>query len=756
MLIVIILCSRMVLGLANTNTPLFDSLIVDIPFSEGSGRNGEDFVNNFNVTTNSSWSSTGCVLDSCLYYPTGEQIMVNTTRTQYGSHWDLLSNKQNKTICFWARSNATSLGSPQFNLGFGTDNPATNLLRLTILTSTHLLQYRLIVGGPGVVTGFIDIDQNLNYNVTDNSWHQICMVHATNATAPIAAANEMRNITAQVYINGVSIINASAIGGSQEPDYSTSGSSLAFGFTRDGNNINYSHFIDEFLIWNRTLTYDEISELYAGYTNFTPEYNASAYVANNTWLPSGHTETHYLNLTVTNNYLNRYNLSTNLTANLLLNNTWFTGVLQYVRNDVYVFEAIANITNIPDSTTNNFTASWFYTNFTNNRFDLVNLTNNVTVYIAPYHNFNLRKEQDNTLFDLTDVTHAMLEILCIDGTTETHDFTGDNISQLHYNISCVYESMKVNIIYPGTTGSYYRQLIPEYTDYNITFFLIDLEQETAVERIINLIDVTDNYNNAIIKIRRSVTGTTQDIIESYFDVSNKVSLYLIKNELYALSIIDDDGNEELLGNLITSSAGEQTITVPTIKFEPTNIYLENESIKLSYAPANFTSKEGSISFVYNASIPSTSYVSFTVFLDNGTVVYNQTSASNTATFTYTFTDTNSTYYSRAEFKHSEFTESKVQVKVWSNVIESFSGNQWFSNIFGDSDATMHYASLIFLGVWGLLFGALFALAGLLTTIFWLILFTALGWFNIGAGWLAYTIILSVIGILALALKGGKS
>ena len=133
-------------------------------------------------------------------------------------------------------------------------------------------------------------------------------------------------------------------------------------------------------------------------------------------------------------------------------------------------------------------------------------------------------------------------------------------------IDCNYEYWLVRPEY--STTSYFRMVIPDKDKFNESIYLLDLNQDSAIEVILNVNDISDNYNKGRIKLKKFINGTRQTVTEQYLDVESKVILWLDQNEIYELWIVDDEGNEHLEGNLLADNAGERYINIPTIPVGP--------------------------------------------------------------------------------------------------------------------------------------------------------------------------------------------
>ncbi|KKK91826.1 hypothetical protein LCGC14_2709050, partial [marine sediment metagenome] len=202
-------------------------------------------------------------------------------------------------------------------------------------------------------------------------------------------------------------------------------------------------------------------------------------------------------------------------------------------NTILEFSAVTNLSS--DSTTNglifllikkgifslNVTASGFDELITNFSMDaLENVSLNLT--IGSIFNFNLIRESTGDVFDFNATNQTTLNIFCPNQTIQIVFNVTANISRI---ITCRFDLMQMTVDY-GVLGSYFRTLIPPLSQKNITWYLIDLVAgDTAVQKIIQLLDLTGEFADSTMRIKRSVGGTIRTIIEQQFDISNQVNLF---------------------------------------------------------------------------------------------------------------------------------------------------------------------------------------------------------------------------------------
>lgn len=391
----------------------------------------------------------------------------------------------------------------------------------------------------------------------------------------------------------------------------------------------------------------------------------------------------------------------------------------------------------------NVTAAGFEKLVTNfSRIALENSSFNVT--LGSIFNFNLIRETTNEVFDFNN-TNATLTIFCKEQTITVTFNTSSNVSQI---INCEFDLMQMTVDY-GILGNYFRTLIPPFSQKNITWYLIDIRDgDTAIQRIINLLDLTGEFNNAKLTVERAVGGIIRTIIEQRFDISNNVNLFLVQNGLYTLSI-DNDKQDITLGNLIPTEAGTQTITLPKIDFVPQETILGG-NVSWSYTHNIST---GILRMQYEDVTNQTTLVRFTVRNETNFQLF-QAESNNNASVIITFNQAvgNRTYLTELFVKQTAFT--------------NFTENRVFYQ-FGDSPQgalnlpgfsvqeqkdIKKWIAFIFLIGWVLIFSALHSGLAVSTLIFWLWLFRQFQWIEVSGIVFGFVALIAVVAWIVEGMK----
>ena len=370
--------------------------------------------------------------------------------------------------------------------------------------------------------------------------------------------------------------------------------------------------------------------------------------------------------------------------------------------------------------------------------------------VSPRFQFYLRREADNSVFDVAGTNTTKLNIFCpnknivITFRNQTYSSTQENIT-----MDCPYTFMKMDVSYPAS--SYFRSLIPEKSEQNITWWLLDLNQDTGVQINVQLVDLTGEFLNGILRVKRAIDKNTEDIIEQFFDIESSVVLYLLKDAFYTISVKDSSGaNERQLGTMIADAAGTKTITLPSIPFYPDKVFYDN--ISWAYT---FNTSSSILRLQYEDKTTNTSLLQWKIY--NGTnatitllQTFSSTNPTGDVTFTYNGVVGNQTYFTELHIEHNLLDFNITESRTFGD----YSGYQLGFVGFKPEDTKniKLYASIIFLVVWGLLFSARHAGLGLTSTFIWVVILKWIGWFPISAVWLGLIGLIAFFGWIVEAMK----
>ena len=367
----------------------------------------------------------------------------------------------------------------------------------------------------------------------------------------------------------------------------------------------------------------------------------------------------------------------------------------------------------------------------------------LTFSVSPLINYSLVDEQTLTGYNVAITSATSLDVFCNNETIH-HSFKPGNSSHAYLGVGCDFYLVKVTTTYNGS--SYFRTLIPDDDARNVTFYLADLSTDVVVQRILNLVDLTGEYADGRVEIRRFLSGATRNIIQQPWDIEDSVTLYLMQNELYTVHLFDNSlTRERSLGNIIADAAGTQTITFPEIAFWPEVTI--GDLVSWTY---DFNATAGYVRVSYQDAGNTTTQVRFTTF--NST--YGQLSLLNSSlanvTFTYNGVVQNFSYITWFEV-YLDGQLMANESRTWHEGAGGFLGNLpgWDVDVQEDIQTT---TSIILLLVWIMLFARKHAAFGGVSAMMWATLLRWMGWFPINVWWLA---IAWVIAILAFITEGVK-
>ena len=362
---------------------------------------------------------------------------------------------------------------------------------------------------------------------------------------------------------------------------------------------------------------------------------------------------------------------------------------------------------------------------------------------------NIRREKDNSLFDMSNVDDLILSIICSDDVEEVNLTL--NVTTI--NISCAYEYLKLDYDYGNE--SYFRIITPTYEAFsNITFYLLDLTVDTAVEIIININDLSGEYSSGTISIDRYINGTQVNIISQPFDIENSATLYLLRNALYSVTVTNNDGDSRVIGNLISSEAGEKTLTLPEINFYPDEIIVGNQLL-WNYTYGN-TAGNSFIELNYYDGIGGSSNITYSIYNSSEDRIFRtslmRTTNLTTGTVTITLNplpNNNITYFSLLEITHDSFSYIIKDYAIFVSNGTILVGD-WIGGNFVEDDFktkitdTLFWIGLIAIFIIGLVFDAQNSKIGLVAVMFFMLMFIAFGFIQFGG---ITGVVTSVIGVV---------
>lgn len=380
-------------------------------------------------------------------------------------------------------------------------------------------------------------------------------------------------------------------------------------------------------------------------------------------------------------------------------------------------------------------------------------TGNTTYYrnlsLAKTMNFLIKREYDQTCFPFATNNNMSMVVYCSGASQQVNITSCDT----NLTIGCAFDS--IILAHNNGTFSYFRTLIPTYNDSIVTWYMFDLNQDTGIQIIINLIDFSSQYNSGIIRLKRYFGTSIAEIIEQNFDIEDSVNLYLLKHARYSVEICNYADSCVSLGEIIGDVAEEKTLTIPNIAFFPTNSLLGNQiSWQMNWSPNN------RIYFNYNDTTHATTSIEFLVYNGSNTsqLYYNNT------IMTY---DLYASYIIPAAYYNSTFIACFIAYQPTLGIIKDCSAFYDIGKPFGswegfntaEINKAKFWGALIFLFVLMFLFSPYSINAGLVTTNVFLFIFIKFNWLLTGNPGKDYAVliicsVLSGLYIIGTATKSG--
>ena len=395
----------------------------------------------------------------------------------------------------------------------------------------------------------------------------------------------------------------------------------------------------------------------------------------------------------------------------------------------------------------NITSGSFDKKVTN--FSIAALANDtINVTLGSIFRFNLIRESTGAIFDWNSTNKTEINVFCpnqsITLRINNTDKANANISKL---INCRFTLMQIVVDY-GSLGSYFRTLIPSFSQKNITFYLIDVTKgDVAVQKVLKLLDLTGEFGGAILRVKSTVNGILRTIIEQRFDISDEVNLFLVKDRLYTINI--ENADQDIgLGNLIPTEAGEQSITLPRLDFATDEAVLGG-NITFGYT---FNTTSGILRVQYNDSTQKTTLVRFTITNESESVLFLGES-NNNATVTLTFNGVvgNKTYLTELFVQHPDLTsiDSNIDGFLDKKVFYETSGTVGGFNLAGWTPSEQvdlkKWAAWIFIFFWAFLFSTRHIGIGMTSMVIWIWIFRVWKWIDINNLIFGFVVLIAVVG-----------
>ncbi len=384
-----------------------------------------------------------------------------------------------------------------------------------------------------------------------------------------------------------------------------------------------------------------------------------------------------------------------------------------------------NITVRATSSTYN---SWFVTSIFSNLFGTYDLL--------------IMDELRNVTFDWSLVEFANLTAFC--PTTELNFDITKNLTET-IDIGCDFDYIRFRMKLHNQSIPHFRTLIPEFSDTLVTFYMMDNitrnPDTNTVDLKLIIEDLTGNFLNGIVHIKKAINGSIVDIIDKQTDAQGAIDAYLILNERYRLSIESADGRiTKTLGDLIIRSLSETEIVLRISEldiFPPLVDFITWRFI------ANQT--ELFINFTYNDTLFLTNSVTFNVYNitdpTDRVLLFTETQNVFNASFSFTGLLFNNTYLAEFVADHQIFGEiSETRIFI-------FTDRLFPIGLFELEPIWYQIISIFLIMMTALLFGARAAPWGVVVVAIEAGFFVLVGWLDLSIPIMSLVALLAVLSAI---------
>lgn len=342
------------------------------------------------------------------------------------------------------------------------------------------------------------------------------------------------------------------------------------------------------------------------------------------------------------------------------------------------------------------------------------------------YNLLIMDELRNVTFDISLAESANLTAFC--PTAEpSFDIIG-NFTPL-IDIGCEFNYLQLNMKLHNQSASHFRTLIPDFDAKQVTFYMIDnitkVPDDNFIDVKIILDDLTGNFRNGIVHIRKAINGSIVDIIDQQVDSESSILAYLVIGERYFLSIESANGRiTKSLGDLFIR---DETETEKRLQITELDLIEAPEGIIFWEFLANIT--EEFINLTYNDTFSQTNTITFFIFNvtdpTNFVLLFNQTIDGNSdVSFSWNNATTGNTYLARFVADHDTFGE------IRQDQVFIFSDRPFPLAILEVDPVWYTIIALLVIMMTSLLFGAAAAQFGVVVIAIEAAFFALIGWLDI--------------------------
>lgn len=276
-------------------------------------------------------------------------------------------------------------------------------------------------------------------------------------------------------------------------------------------------------------------------------------------------------------------------------------------------------------------------------------------------NITIYDEMTEELFNMSLPNTTTITIYC---SNETNRTTIVQSVLYNWEILCPLEQIRIDMDFGNSYGTIFRALQPEVTTGsvgNITFFMPNPINYTVVTIALTVTDLSGVYTGGEILISKVMSDAEQDIIEQNLGLTDSVTLYLIRNERYRVTI-SRGRNVREADEYVVVESGADTITISEIRLELNETFYSEDILW----GVELDQENDFIRFIYNDTLQNTINVTFEVYngSDTDQSLFNDSVAdTDNWISTYTGITANESFTFKMIIWHNELESPMIEIRT---------------------------------------------------------------------------------------------
>jgi hypothetical protein len=241
-------------------------------------------------------------------------------------------------------------------------------------------------------------------------------------------------------------------------------------------------------------------------------------------------------------------------------------------------------------------------------------------------------------------TNTTLYMYCTNGMRELDFLEDSNISSLLVATYSAWEEVDTKVSYSPTVYYMRHILIQNDSSYR-NLWIVDANEYQVAEMVIDLDDLTNQYANANLTIKKWIGDSLRTIDEQSFDASGMAYFYGIVGHRYQFHI-SCPVETRALGNVwVDLNDLSKVLTISSLL--PT----EEEFLGDLRFTKSYNNTTGVISLYYEDPYEATTLINFSVYDMNDTLLYYSESTADTVLFQYAVSNKSASYKVKVEVDH---------------------------------------------------------------------------------------------------------